>query len=56
MHSSNTGRTDGLNLAVELAESGILEEFRVEILGTKLSAIQQAEDREQFRDLMERIE
>jgi carbamoyl-phosphate synthase large subunit len=49
------GGQTGLNLAVELAESGILEEFGVEILGTKLSAIQQAEDRELFKDLMNRL-
>lgn len=49
------GGQTALNLAVELAESGILEQFQVEILGTKLSSIQQAEDRQQFRDLMEKI-
>jgi carbamoyl-phosphate synthase large subunit len=49
------GGQTGLNLAVELAESGILEECGVEILGTKLSAIQQAEDRELFKDLMEKL-
>ncbi|MFH7818767.1 carbamoyl-phosphate synthase large subunit [Neobacillus thermocopriae] len=46
------GGQTGLNLAVELAELGILEEYGVEILGTKLSAIKQAEDRELFRSLM----
>jgi carbamoyl-phosphate synthase large subunit len=49
------GGQTGLNLAVELAESGILEECGVEILGTKLSAIQQAEDRELFKDLMNEL-
>ena len=48
------GGQTALNLAVELAESGILEQFQVEILGTKLSSIQQAEDRQQFRDLMKK--
>ena len=43
------GGQTGLNMAVELAESGILDECGVEILGTKLSAIQQAEDRDLFR-------
>ncbi len=42
----------GLNMAVELHERGILEEYDVELLGTKLSSIKQAEDRELFRDLM----
>ncbi|MBS9776219.1 MAG: carbamoyl-phosphate synthase large subunit [Fusobacterium sp.] len=45
----------GLNLAVELYESGILEECGVEILGTKLNSIKQAEDRELFRDLMNEL-
>jgi carbamoyl-phosphate synthase large subunit len=49
------GGQTGLNLAVELAESGILEECGVEILGTKLSAIQQAEDRELFKTLMNEL-
>jgi carbamoyl-phosphate synthase large subunit len=49
------GGQTGLNLAVQLAESGILEEFNVEILGTKLSAIKKAEDRELFRDLMNEL-
>jgi carbamoyl-phosphate synthase large subunit len=46
------GGQTGLNLAVELAESGVLEECGVEILGTKLSAIEMAEDRDLFRTLM----
>lgn len=46
------GGQTGLNMAVELADSGILDECNVQILGTKLSAIQQAEDRDLFRTLM----
>ncbi|MCD7033861.1 carbamoyl-phosphate synthase large subunit [Metabacillus sp. GX 13764] len=46
------GGQTGLNLAVQLTESGVLEECGVELLGTKLSAIQKAEDRELFRNLM----
>ncbi|WP_026559421.1 carbamoyl-phosphate synthase large subunit [Bacillus sp. J37] len=49
------GGQTGLNLAVELAESGVLEECGVEILGTKLSAIKQAEDRDLFRRLMNEL-
>lgn len=41
-----------MNLAVELSERGVLAECGVEVLGTKLSAIQQAEDRDLFRTLM----
>jgi len=46
------GGQTGLNLAVELEEAGVLNEFNVELLGTSLNAIQQAEDREKFRSLM----
>lgn len=49
------GGQTGLNLAVELAKSGVLEELGVEILGTKLSAIEQAEDRDLFRTLMNEL-
>jgi carbamoyl-phosphate synthase large subunit len=46
------GGQTGLNLAVALSKAGVLEECDVEILGTKLSAIEQAEDRDLFRQLM----
>lgn len=46
------GGQTGLNLVVELAESGILDEYHVEILGTALDAIEKAEDRDKFRELM----
>lgn len=49
------GGQTGLNMAVELAESGVLDECNVEILGTKLSAIKQAEDRDLFRSLMNEL-
>ncbi|MGD7008489.1 carbamoyl-phosphate synthase large subunit [Metabacillus sp. 84] len=49
------GGQTGLNLAVELAESGVLEECGVEILGTSLEAIQKAEDRDLFRRLMNEL-
>lgn len=49
------GGQTGLNLAVALDNSGILKEYGVELLGTSLEAIQQAEDREQFRDLMHQL-
>lgn len=49
------GGQTALNLAVELAKEGVLEECGVEILGTKLSAINQAEDRELFRSLMNEL-
>ena len=40
-------------MAMELSKSGILEELGIELLGTKLSAIDQAEDRDLFKQLME---
>jgi carbamoyl-phosphate synthase large subunit len=46
------GGQTGLNLAVQLAESGVLERFGVRLLGTPLSAIQQAEDRDAFKQLL----
>ena len=49
------GGQTGLNLAVELANSGVLDECGVKILGTKLEAINQAEDRELFRNLMNEL-
>ncbi|WP_125703363.1 carbamoyl-phosphate synthase large subunit [Lacticaseibacillus daqingensis] len=45
----------GLNLAMSLANAGILDELNIELLGTKLSAIDQAEDRELFKNLMQSL-
>ena len=50
------GGQTGLNMAMELAKSGILEELNIELLGTKLSAIDQAEDRDLFKQLMEELD
>lgn len=49
------GGQTGLNMAVQLAKSGILEQEGVELLGTPLSAIEKAEDRELFRNLMREL-
>ncbi len=49
------GGQTGLNLAVQLAKKGILEECQVEILGTSFSSIERAEDRELFKDLCEQL-
>ncbi len=46
------GGQTGLNLAVQLAEAGVLERYAVKLLGTPLTAIQQAEDREAFKQLL----
>ena len=45
----------GLNLAVDLHEAGVLDRFGVEILGTPLLGIRQAEDRELFKATMQQI-
>lgn len=49
------GGQTGLNLAMELAESGFLEAKGVKLLGTATEAIKMAEDRQDFKDTMERI-
>ncbi|GAA0481717.1 carbamoyl-phosphate synthase large subunit [Alkalibacterium sp. m-11] len=45
----------GLNMAIALNETGILDELGIELLGTRLSAINKAEDRDQFRELMREL-
>ncbi|GAC1404782.1 MAG: carbamoyl-phosphate synthase large subunit [Candidatus Velthaea sp.] len=46
------GGQTGLNLAVELAEAGVIEKYGVELLGTPLDTIKLAEDRERFKAKM----
>ncbi|OZG48632.1 carbamoyl-phosphate synthase large subunit [Bombiscardovia coagulans] len=41
----------GLNMALSLAQTGILQELGIELLGTTLESIEQAEDREKFKEL-----
>ncbi|MEN6533834.1 MAG: carbamoyl-phosphate synthase large subunit [Bryobacteraceae bacterium] len=52
---STVGGQTGLNLSVELAESGVLEKYGVELIGAKLEAIKKAEDRLLFKDAMRKI-
>jgi carbamoyl-phosphate synthase large subunit len=49
------GGQTALNLAVDLADSGVLERYNVELIGAKLEAIKKAEDRLLFKDAMVRI-
>jgi len=49
------GGQTALNLAIELAESGVLEKFGVELIGAKLEAIKKAEDRDLFKRAMIKI-
>lgn len=49
------GGQTGLNLAVAISKRGILDQYGVRLLGTSLHAIEQAEDRSLFKQLLERI-
>ncbi len=49
------GGQTALNLAVDMADSGVLDRYNVELIGAKLEAIKKAEDRLLFKDAMIRI-
>ncbi|MDI3507853.1 MAG: carbamoyl-phosphate synthase large subunit [Clostridiales bacterium] len=49
------GGQTGLNLAMELAEKGILDKYNIKLLGTSAQSIRKAEDREAFRETMKAI-
>ncbi|MBU0599867.1 carbamoyl-phosphate synthase large subunit, partial [bacterium] len=49
------GGQTGLNVAVNLAEMGVLEKFKVEMIGAKYQAIKKAEDRYLFKEAMQKI-
>ncbi len=49
------GGQTGLNLAMQLEKKGILKEYEVELLGTSSESIEQAEDRELFKELCQRL-
>ena len=49
------GGQTALNLSVELAEQGVLDRFGVQLIGANIKSIHKAEDRQQFRQAMERI-
>ncbi|GAB4195919.1 MAG: carbamoyl-phosphate synthase large subunit [Coleofasciculaceae cyanobacterium] len=49
------GGQTALNLAVALAKNGVLDKYGVELIGAKLEAIEKAEDRQLFKEAMERI-
>ncbi|MHA6530262.1 carbamoyl-phosphate synthase large subunit [Paenibacillus sp. BAC0078] len=50
------GGQTGLNMAVELARAGVLEQENVKLLGTQLESIEKAEDRDLFRELMRELD
>ncbi|MCX6679650.1 MAG: carbamoyl-phosphate synthase large subunit [Methanothrix sp.] len=49
------GGQTGLNITSELADMGVLEKFNVEVLGTSVKSIQEAEDRDLFKKAMQRV-
>ncbi len=49
------GGQTGLNLAVELYEEGILDKYKVKIIGSSVEAIKKGEDRDLFREVMKEI-
>src|SRR6202140_483779 len=52
---SPVGGQTGLNLAVALAEAGVLDKYGVELIGAKIDSIKKAEDRLLFKDAMRKI-
>src|SRR3954470_1569203 len=52
---STVGGQTGLNLAVDLAEAGVLDKYGVELIGAKIESIKKAEDRLLFKDAMRQI-
>ena len=52
---ASLGGQTALNLACELYDNKVLEKYNVRLLGTKISSIKEAEDRELFKELMEKI-
>src|ERR1700704_826118 len=52
---STVGGQTGLNLAIALAEAGVLEKYGVELIGAKVDSIKKAEDRLLFKDAMKKI-
>lgn len=52
---ASLGGQTGLNLAVQLNDKGILDKYKVNVLGTNIDSIKKAEDRELFKNLMQQI-
>ncbi len=51
----NLGGQSGLNLSSELAKAGVLEKYGVRVIGVELDAIERGEDREAFKETMNRL-
>ncbi|MBQ8848282.1 MAG: carbamoyl-phosphate synthase (glutamine-hydrolyzing) large subunit [Candidatus Gastranaerophilales bacterium] len=52
---ASLGGQTALNLACELFEAGVLDKYKVKLLGTNIDSIKKAEDREMFKNLMQEI-
>jgi len=52
---STVGGQTGLNLAVALADAGVLDKYGVELIGARIESIKKAEDRLLFKDAMQKI-
>ncbi|MFZ2088915.1 MAG: carbamoyl phosphate synthase large subunit, partial [Desulfobaccales bacterium] len=51
----NLGGQSGLNLSSALAKAGVLEEYGVQVIGVEVDAIKRGEDRQAFKDTMNRL-
>jgi len=51
----NLGGQSALNLSSELARSGVLDKYGVQVIGVKVDAIERGEDRQAFKDTMDRL-
>ncbi len=51
----NLGGQSGLNLSSELARAGVLEKYGVRVIGVQIDAIKRGEDRQAFKDTMDRL-
>jgi carbamoyl-phosphate synthase large subunit len=51
----NLGGQTGLNLSSELAKAGVLEKYGVKVIGVNIDAIERGEDRQAFKDTMDRL-
>src|SRR5210317_2674868 len=51
----NLGGQSGLNLSSELAQAGVLEKHGVQVIGVQVDAIERGEDRQAFKDTMDRL-
>ncbi len=51
----NLGGQSALNLSSELAEAGVLDKYKVKVIGVQLDAIKRGEDRQAFKDTMDRL-